>query len=247
MHAQHHGGELNLAGALIGQLARQCLLRRAGRVPACPGGQLLLPGQREGFRQRRARQRRGRLRAAAKAQRQNRAPWQFADQRYVSRAGGLVAPGERAVAGEVLPAVAAADAAGAGTAEGLLLLGRDGEQGQAERPLFGAQHPPAAIVEHPGDIVGSAAPEVRGQQRIGRNCASPVSVTSIKSTSRFSQGVTRSSSSKRSCRCRICTAGAPGAARRSSCCHRRLTSTQKPLPSPTMNPRSRICGRSTRG
>ena len=83
------------------------------------------------------RQGRRRLGAAAKAERQHRAARQFGDQRDIARPGRAIFPGHRAVAGEILPAVASADIAGARPPDRVALALVDrGERG-AKRPLLG--------------------------------------------------------------------------------------------------------------
>ncbi len=62
---------------------------------------------------------------------------------------------------EILPAVAGADMAGAGPAEGVGLVLVGGGQRHAERALLGPQHAPPAIALDSGDVVVAGGAEMR--------------------------------------------------------------------------------------
>ena len=126
------------------------VLLGAAPVPLGPGGELPLPAALERLSERGQRERRGRLGAAAEAERQHRLARQLATEGDVARSGAVVLPGERAVVREVLPQVADAGAAGAGAAPGAALLGIDRRQRQPERPLLGPQQLVAAVIGYRG-------------------------------------------------------------------------------------------------
>ena len=167
MAAQHHGGNAHLLGARRRQPGAQGLHRRTVRMPERPGAPLPLPGNRERLRQRGERQRRCRLGAAAKAKRQHRLPRQFTEQRDVAGPGCVVLPGQCAVAGKVLPAIAAADESRAGAAPGVLLPRVDGGEGQPEGTLLRPQQLVAAVLHDCRAVVGAGAAQVRCEQRVG--------------------------------------------------------------------------------
>ena len=100
------------------------------------------------------------------ARAQRRASRQFADQRNVARAGGVEVPRQRAVSGEVLPAIAGADIPRADSAKAIILLRvRRGER-QPERPLLRPQDSAPAVHRRFRAVVRSRAAEVRSEERI---------------------------------------------------------------------------------
>src|SRR6185295_7708382 len=107
----------------------------------------------------RYRQGRGRLGAAAEAERQDGAARQFAGQRDIARPGDAILPAHRAVLREILPAVTGADIADAGAAKGVGLVLVGGGERHAERALLGPQHAPAAIAFDGGDVVVTGGAE----------------------------------------------------------------------------------------
>ena len=76
-------------------------------------------------------------------------------------------PGHRAVAGEVLPAVARPDEATARASPGIPLIGGHRRERQRERPLLRPQHAMAAMAGDRGGVVAAGAAEMRSEQRIG--------------------------------------------------------------------------------
>src|SRR5205085_2169959 len=165
--AQHHGGNAHLLGARRRQAGAQGLHRCTVRVPERPAAALPLPGNRERLRQRGERQRRRRFGAAAEAERQHGLTRQLPEQRDVAGPGGVVLPGEGAVASKVLPAIAAADESRAGAAPGVLLSRVDGGEGQPERTLLRPQQLAAAVLHDGRAVVGAGAAQVWREQRVG--------------------------------------------------------------------------------
>ena len=165
--AQHHGGNADLLGARLRQAGGQRLFRRTVGMPARPAAALSLPGNRERLRQRGERQRRRSIGAAAKAERQHRLPRQFTQQRDVAGSGCVVFPGECAVAGEVLPAIAPADESRARAAPGVLLLRVDRGEGQPEGTLLRPQQLAAAVLHDRRAVAGAGAAQVWREQRVG--------------------------------------------------------------------------------
>src|SRR5207302_2781355 len=106
----------------VGQVEHRRATLGAACLPALPIRDLLLQDVAERLDEARYRQGRRRLGAAAEAERQDGAARQFAGQGDIAWSGGAVLPGHRAVLGKILPAVAGADIAGAGAAEGVGLV-----------------------------------------------------------------------------------------------------------------------------
>src|SRR5262249_9541571 len=99
-------------------------------------GDLVLQHVLEWLHDARYRQRRGRFTAAAEPEREHDSTRHLADQRDVARPGGLVLPGHRAVAVEILPAVARPDIAGARAPGSITLLRIGRGERAADRPLL---------------------------------------------------------------------------------------------------------------
>ena len=139
-------------------------------MPERPAAALSLPGNRERLRQRGERERRCRFGAAAEAERQHGLPRQLTEQRDVAGPGGVVLPGQCAVARKVLPAIARADESRAGAAPGVLLSRVDGGEGQPEGSLLGPQQLAAAVLHDGRAVVGAGAAQVWREQRVGTQC-----------------------------------------------------------------------------
>ena len=136
-------------------------------VPARPCAELAFPGDQERLTQRGARKRRCGLGVGAEPQRQHRLARQLSTEGDVARAGRVIVPGEGAVAREILPAVAGADVAGTHAAPGVALLRIHREQRQREAPLLGREHASVPVIHDTGDVVGTAATQVRREQYVG--------------------------------------------------------------------------------
>ena len=171
-------------------------------------------------------------RADAEGEREDARARQLAEQRHVAGTRRGVLPRHRAVAREILPAVARADVAGARAPEGIAL--------RARRP----RRAPART--------GPASAAARGARRDRRprhSCSVPVpprcgasnaygrKVRIARERDVDQQRVAlraghdaAASSSKRAWRWTTRTAGMPGARSSTVCCHSRFTSTQKPSP-----------------
>ena len=177
----------------VGRPAKlHCAGRGAASLPALPVGDLLLQDRIERLHQARNRQGRCRFGAAAKAERQNRAPRQFAGQGHIARAGDRVFPGHRTMSGKILPAVAGADIAGAGPAEGVALILVGGGECEPERALLGPQHAPAMVAF--GDRAHCRSRWRRGAAPATRRAAARPrrrALHSISRTSRRGSGVRR--------------------------------------------------------
>ena len=197
MRAQHHGRECDLLARIAG--GRSSVSAALAGTRACQRSQsasCCCSDFANGCIRLDTRQRGGGFGAAAKAERQDRPARQFAHQRDIARARPVVLPGQRAVAGEILPAVAAADIAGAGRAEGVVLL-LDRRRRAPARTAPARPHSTRrdAVALDRGDIVVAGAAEMRREQRVGPQVGVTVlSRHSISSTSRRGSGVTRSRS-----------------------------------------------------
>ena len=106
------------------------------------------------------------LGAAAEAEGEHDSLREFCDQGNVSGSGRFVLPGHRAVAGEILPAVAVADIAGAGSPDRIALSFIDRRQRDAKRPLLGPQGPAPAMQDDGGAVTIAGGPEMGSQERV---------------------------------------------------------------------------------
>jgi hypothetical protein len=136
-------------------------------MPCLPRCDVLLQQAVERLQQASDRQCRRRFGAAPETEREHDAARQLRHQRDVARSRTLVFPGHSAVAQKVLPAVAAADIAGAGPADRIALPFVDRRQCGAERPLLGPQCPAPPIHDDSSTVAVAGGAEVRREQDIG--------------------------------------------------------------------------------
>ncbi len=160
VHAQHHRGRRDLIAHGCGQIRG----KMQPLLPCAPRFDMLLPRMGERRGERGEGERRRRFAAGAETERERRAAGQFADQRDVARAGAVELPGQRAVAGEVLPAVAGSDVTGARDAPRVALMVVDGGQRERERPLVRPQNFAPAITARFRRVVVAGAAEVGREQ-----------------------------------------------------------------------------------
>ena len=167
MAAQHDRRHQKLVSERRRHIERHRIALAALGLPFLPQRGVLLHEVVEGLQEAADREGRRRLGAAAKAERQHRAARQFGDQRDVARPGPPVLPAHPAVAGEILPAVADADVAGARPPNRVALALVDRGEGGAERPLLGAQGEPAVMRHHRRGVAVAGRAQMRRQQDVG--------------------------------------------------------------------------------
>ena len=148
---------------------------------------------------------------------------------------------------EVLPAIAGACVAGAGRAPRIALAAIDCGERQAEGALLGPQHAPAAMRADLGEVVVPGAAKVRREQRVRTQRG--VTLQGHVDQQHLALRIRRDPQPEFEPRVRVDDLERRHAGLRQDAAVRLqpLTSTQKPCPSATMKPRSRICGKSMRG
>ena len=163
---QDHRGRAERSRDVVRETAGRRAALGAAMVPREPLGDLPVPGVLERLRERRQRERRGRLHRRSEAEREHGALRQFTHERHVARSGARVSPSHRAVRREVLPAVARADVSGAAAAECVALrVVRRGEC-QPVRSLLGPQQAAPAVMSDLRAVVVPRPAEVRRDQRV---------------------------------------------------------------------------------
>ena len=167
MRAQRHRRQLELTQALGRQSVGRRRARGALLVPAAPVVDLTLPRGLERLEERAQRQRGGRFRAAAEAERQHHFARQLPRQSDIARPGVGMLPRHRVVAREVLPAVARPDKPTARASPGILLIRRHRGERQRIRPLLRPQHAMPAMADDRRAVVVARAAEMRREERIG--------------------------------------------------------------------------------
>ena len=171
----------------------------------------------------------------------------------VAGVGARVRPGHPAVRREVLPAVRCPH-----VADALADRGRVGRQRQGPRPVLGEEHRAALVGADPCAAVKAAEPQVGREERVEpQRVGRPPGIGRVPEVLEAGLDaddvgvvVGADPEGEPIARGGVCTAviaGTPGLSWWTSCAASRLTSLQKPASSATMNPRSRICGRSTCG
>src|SRR6266850_206677 len=136
------------------------------RMPRLPRCNVLLQKTIERLQQTADGQRRRRFGATPKPERENDAARKLGDESDVSRSGLFVFPSHRAIAGKILPAVAIADIAGAGPADGIALPFVNRSQCGAKRPLLGPQSPAAAVQNDGSAVAVAGSAEMRRKQEV---------------------------------------------------------------------------------
>jgi len=149
MAAEHDRRDQKLFGERRRNIERHCAALAAFGLPRLPWRYVLLQQVVERLQQTRDREGCRRFGTAPKTEREHGSTRQLSHQ---GGSGIFILPGHRAVTGEVLPALAVADVAGAGSADGIALLLVNRRQGCAERPSLGPQCPTTAI-QHDGSAV----------------------------------------------------------------------------------------------
>ena len=169
MDPQHHGGDVELRRTGIGGRSAAVLAEALrARVPARPAvscrSRMRLQTVRTARRVRAWR----RFGAAPKSEPEHARARQLTGQRDVAGPRKVIIPGQRAIAVKILPAIARAHVAGAGTGRGrhsgpVTAASSARENG----PCLAAAAPGARGLQDAPTLPSAGAPQVRREQRVG--------------------------------------------------------------------------------
>jgi len=170
MAAQHDGRDEELFTKSRRNIERHRMAIAAFRLPCLAGRDMLLEQTVEGLQQTPDRECRRRFGAAPKPECEHDPTRKLGHQSDIAGSRLGIFSCHRAVAGEILPAIAIADIPGAGSADRIALLFVYGHQGGPERPLLGPQDAAIAVHDSGSAVAVSGGAKMRRAQGIELEC-----------------------------------------------------------------------------